>query len=96
MNSSYIYILTNKNHSVLYIGVTSDLVKRIYEHKNSLVKGFTKKYNVDHLVYYEEFSDILEAITREKQLKKWNRAWKEELIEQFNPEWQDLYEDICC
>jgi putative endonuclease len=69
MKTGYIYILTNKNHSVLYIGVTSDLVKRIYEHKNHVVDGFTKKYNIDKIVYYEEFSEIIDAIQREKQLK---------------------------
>ncbi len=95
MKIGYTYILTNKNHTVLYIWVTSDLVKRIYEHKSHLVVGFTKKYNVDKIVYYEEFSDILDAIQREKQMKKWNRVWKVQLIERLNPTWQDLYDDIC-
>jgi putative endonuclease len=75
----------------LYIGVTSDLVKRVYEHKNNLVGGFTKKYNVHKLVYYETTEDINSAITREKQLKRWKRSWKIELIEKKNPEWRDLY-----
>ena len=88
---SYIYIMTNKKYGTLYIGVTSDLIKRVYEHKNSFVDGFTKKYNLKKLVYYEVFEDITEAIKREKQLKKWNRAWKIDLIEKLNPTWEDLY-----
>ena len=90
MKAGYTYILTNKNKTVLYIGVTSNLVKRVYEHKNHFVAGFTKKYNVDKLVYYEAFISILDAIQREKQMKKWNRAWKIQLIEQSNPTWKDL------
>ena len=78
----------------MYIGVTSDLAKRIYEHKHSLIKGFTKKYNVDMLVYYETTEDVESAILREKRLKKWKRQWKVELIEQKNPNWNDLYYDI--
>ena len=92
--SAYIYILTNKQNGTLYIGVTSDLVKRVYEHKNTLADGFSKKYNTKCLVYYEVYENIEAAIKREKQLKKWNRAWKIELIEGFNKEWKDLYEDL--
>jgi putative endonuclease len=91
----YIYLLTNKHNNVLYTGVTSDLIRRIYEHKNKIQKGFTKKYNVDRLLYYEIYNDIADAITREKQIKGWTRKKKNELIDQFNPKWQDLYEDIC-
>jgi len=91
---SYVYILSSKRNGTIYIGVTSDLVKRVWEHKNNLVEGFTKKYNIHALVYYETFEDIEEAIKREKLLKKWNRQWKIELIEKINPEWQDLYNDI--
>ncbi len=90
----YVYILTNKPHGVLYIGVTGDLPKRVYEHKNKLVDGFTKKYNVDRLVYFESAGEIEAAITREKQIKKWYRKWKIDLIEQTNPEWIHLYESI--
>ncbi len=90
----YVYILASKRNGTLYIGVTSNLVKRVYEHKNSLIDGFTKKYNVHKLVYYEATDDINSAITTEKRLKKWNRAWKIELIEKHNPEWRDLYSDL--
>jgi putative endonuclease len=78
----------------LYTGVTSDLVKRVYEYKNDLADGFTKKYSVHQLVYFEMHADMMSAITREKQIKKWNRAWKVELIEKNNLEWKDLYETI--
>jgi len=87
----YVYILASKRNGVLYIGVTSDLVKRIYEHKQKLVDGFTKKYHVDMLVYYESTEDIHSAIQREKQIKKWNRDWKLRLIGKSNPHWEDLY-----
>ena len=89
MDTSYIYILTNKNHTVLYIGVTSNLIQRVHTHKNHLFPGFTEKYNVDKLVYYEKFYAIVDAIKREKQLKKWNRSWKIKLIEKLNPAWRD-------
>jgi len=92
----YVYILASKKDGMLYIGVTSNLVKRIYEHKNDLVEGFTKQYHIHNLVYYEVTEDVVSAITREKQLKKWNRAWKIALIEKLNPEWRDLYVDIVC
>ena len=86
----YVYILTNKRNGTLYIGVTNDLERRIFEHKNKIIKGFTEKYNIDKLVYYEETNDITEAILREKKLKKWNRKWKLELIEKENKNWNDL------
>ena len=91
---SYIYILSNKKNGTLYIGVTSDLIKRIYEHKQKVIDGFSKQYGLDKLVYYEAITDITTAIKREKQLKNWNRAWKIELIEKENPEWNNLYNDI--
>jgi len=90
----YVYILTNVHNKVLYTGVTSDLVKRVYEHKNNLVDGFTKKYNVHKLIHFEVFEDIVSAITREKQIKGWLRSKKITLIENKNPEWKDLYEGI--
>ena len=89
-----VYILASKPNGTLYIGVTSDLPKRAWEHKNDLVDGFSKKYGVHRLVYYELLNDMLSAITREKQMKKWNRAWKLELIEERNPEWKDLWDEI--
>src|SRR5882762_11920637 len=89
----YVYILTNQRHTVLYTGVTSDLEQRIFEHKTKLYSGFTAKYNCDKLIYYEEFSEIEEAIHREKQLKKYRRVWKENLINLENPERKDLSED---
>ena len=90
----YVYIVTNKGNNVLYTGVTSDLVKRVYEHKNELVEGFTKKYNVHKLVYFEIFEDMENAITREKQIKGWKRDKKIALIEKENAEWSDLYNSI--
>jgi len=89
-----VYILASKRNGTLYIGVTSNLQKRAWEHKNSLVDGFTKKYGVHRLVYYELHEDMAAAITREKQMKKWNHTWKLELIEKQNPEWMDLWERI--
>jgi putative endonuclease len=90
----YVYILSNKYNNVLYVGITNDLIRRVYEHKNKLVEGFTEKYNVDKLVYYELFNDPINAITREKQLKGYSRKKKVELINSFNPEWEDLYESL--
>ena len=87
----YIYILASKIGGTLYIGVTNDLVRRVYEHREKFVEGFTKKYGVAKLVYFEVHSDIEAAITREKQMKKWNRAWKVRQIEESNPNWDDLY-----
>jgi putative endonuclease len=94
MKEYYVYILASSRNGTLYIGVTSDLPKRVYEHKYGIIDGFTKKYNVHILVYYEAHDNIEEAITREKQIKKWERAWKMRLIEEMNPEWDDLYEQI--
>ncbi len=90
----YVYILANKRNGTLYIGVTNDLVRRIYEHKNNLVDGFTKLYSVHQLVYFEGHQDIETAILREKQMKKWKREWKMNLIEKQNPGWEDLYNQI--
>lgn len=92
--SYYTYILSNKYNTTFYVGVTSNLIKRIYEHKNNLVEGFTKKYNLHQLVYYEISEDIESSILREKQLKKWKRDWKIKLIEKTNPNFEDLYETI--
>jgi len=89
-----VYILANKRNGTLYIGVTSNLRKRAWEHKNDLIEGFTKRYGVHRLVYYELHEDMALAIHREKQMKKWNRAWKLELIEKQNPDWKDLWEGI--
>ena len=90
----YVYILTNKTNRVLYTGVTNDLKRRIYEHRNKSADGFTKKYNVHKLVYFDYTTDVRSAISREKQIKGWTRAKKVALINEFNPEWQDLYETI--
>lgn len=95
MKQFYVYILCNKRNGTLYIGVTSNLIKRVYEHKNDLADGFTKKYHIHELAWYEKHETAENAISREKQIKKWNRAWKLELIEKFNPTWEDLYEAIC-
>lgn len=94
MSNFYIYILASKRNGTLYIGSTSDLARRIYEHKNDFVEGFTKKYGVHTLVYFEECDDRDAAILREKQIKEWKRRWKLEMIEKVNPEWRDLYEQI--
>ena len=91
MNTYYVYILASKKNGTLYIGVTDNLIRRVYEHKNGIVDSFTKKYHVHKLVYYEQTNDINSAIQREKQLKKWRRQWKIELIEKNNPNWDDLY-----
>ena len=90
----YVYILSSRKKGTLYIGVTSDLLKRIYEHKNDLVEGFTKKYKVHNLVYFEMTESIESAIAQEKKLKKWNREWKIRLIEKSNPDWRDLYLEL--
>ena len=91
MKSYYLYILASNRNGTLYIGVTSDLIKRIQQHKTKITDGFNKKYDVRKLVHYEQTENIHSAITREKALKKWNRAWKINLIEQNNPNWDDLY-----
>jgi putative endonuclease len=91
---AYVYLLASRKDGTLYVGVRSDLVARIYSHKQGMVGGFTKHYQVDRLVYFEGFAEIGEAIRREKQIKKWNRAWKIRLIEEKNPDWCDLYPEI--
>ena len=90
----YVYILASRKHGTLYIGVTNDLIRRVYQHKNDVVRGFTSRYGVHLLVWFEIYDDILNAITREKELKKWRREWKVNLIERSNPEWVDLYAGI--
>ena len=92
--SYYVYILASKIGGTLYIGVTNDLIRRVFEHKPKFVRGFTKKYDVVRLVYFEQYDDIEIAIQREKRLKKWNRQWKIRLIEEQNPNWDDLYPGI--
>jgi len=94
MKQGYVYIMFSKKNGTLYTGVTSDLLKRVYSHKEKLIEGFTSKYGVDKLGYYEIFDDIFNAIVREKAIKGGSRKKKLELIESFNPEWKDLYEDI--
>jgi putative endonuclease len=90
----YVYLLASRIGGTLYIGVTNNLVRRVYQHREKIVEGFTKQYDVTRLVYYEVHSDVEAAITREKQMKKWNRAWKVRLIEEDNPNWDDLYKRI--
>ena len=90
----YVYILTNKTDKVMYIGVTNDIVRRVYEHRNHMIDGFTAKYNVTKLVYVESALDVRDAIQREKQLKGWTRAKKNALVETANPKWEDLWETI--
>lgn len=94
MKQGFVYILTNDYNTTLYIGVTSDLIKRVYEHKNKLVDGFTKRYNLKKLVYFEQFDDIKDAIQREKYLKGKTRKFKNDLITSMNPEWKDLYDGL--
>ena len=90
----WVYIVASGLGGTLYIGVTNDLIRRVYEHKSKVAEGFTRKYDIDRLVYFETFDDIENAIRREKRLKKWNRAWKIRLIEEANPNWIDLYPSI--
>ena len=90
----FVYLLSNRPRGVLYIGVTNDLMRRLIEHKAKLVPGFTKTYGVVRLVYYEEYSSILEARAREATLKRWRRAWKIELVDKFNPDWRDLTDEL--
>ena len=92
--SAYVYIVSNKSNTTLYIGVTSNLLKRVYEHKEKFVDSFTKRYNLTKLVYYESYSSIEDAIQREKQLKNWKREWKNELVESQNSEWLELYDEL--
>ncbi|MDX9817141.1 MAG: GIY-YIG nuclease family protein [Smithellaceae bacterium] len=91
---SYVYIMASKKNGTLYVGVTANLQSRINKHKQKITDGFTKKYNIENLVYYEVFGDIGEAILREKQIKKWRRDWKIKLIEKNNPGWKDLYSEL--
>ena len=95
MKRFFVYILCSKQNGTLYIGVTSDLIKRVYEHKNDLADGFTKRYKIHNLVWYEVHETAESAIKREKNIKKWERSWKLKLIEKWNPEWNDLYCSIC-
>ena len=90
----YVYILASRRNGTIYVGMTSALMQRVWQHKNNLVEGFTSKYKVDQLVYYEMIEDPNVAVQRERQLKKWNRKWKLQLIEKMNPTWRDLYDDI--
>jgi len=90
----FVYIMTNKNNTVLYTGVTNNLIRRVYEHKEKLIEGFTKKYNCSKLVWYEVYDDSYNAIAREKQIKAGSRKKKLDLINSFNPEWKDIYNDI--
>jgi len=92
--AAYVYILSNEPYGTLYVGVTSDLVKRIWQHKNGFVEGFSKKYDVKHLVWYEQHVGMFEAIASEKRIKRWHRDWKVNLIQATNPNWDDLYEKI--
>lgn len=94
MKQPCVYLLASKRNGTLYVGVTSDLLKRIWQHKNHLIEGFTKKYRVDKLMWFEQHETMESAICREKALKEWKRAWKMDLIEKHNPEWQDLYESL--
>jgi putative endonuclease len=91
----YVYVLASHHNHVLYIGITSNLPKRIWEHKTKVIKGFTDRYNVDRLVYYEVYDNAESAIKRERNIKEWKRQWKINLIEKANPQWSDLYEEIC-
>ncbi len=91
----YVYIMAKGRNSTFYVGMTSNLQKRVWEHKNDVANGFTKKYEIKNLVYYEIFDDPENAIKREKRLKKWTRTWKMKTIEELNPDWKDLYDDIC-
>jgi putative endonuclease len=90
-NCYHVYILASTRNGTLYTGVTNNILRRVYEHKKKIIKGFTSKYDVNKLVYFEEFDDINQAILREKQIKKWYRKWKIKTIEEFNPEWEDLF-----
>jgi len=92
--SYFVYILASRRNGTVYVGVTNDLVRRISQHKSKVVPGFTRKYNVDKLVYFEEYASILEARARERALKRWDRAWKLALIEAMNPRWRDLSDEL--
>ncbi len=94
MKSGFVYIMSNKRDGILYVGVTSDLLKRAYEHRSGLVAGFTKRYGLKLLVWFEQHDDIRSAIQREKMMKHWSRSWKVQLIHGANPEWRDLYDEF--
>jgi putative endonuclease len=94
MKSYYVYVLASRRNGTLYIGVTNDLVRRVYDHKNGTMEGFAKTYGIHTLVYYETYTNVHDALTREKRLKKWKRQWKIDLIEKENPDWKDLYSRI--
>jgi putative endonuclease len=94
MPGGFVYFMTNRRDGILYAGVTSDLPRRIYEHRERMVAGFTRRYGLKILVYYEQFDDIRDAIQREKTIKHWSRAWKVRLIHRMNPDWKDLYDDL--
>ena len=91
----YVYLLASRKDGSIYLGVTNDIVRRIYEHRTKAVRSFASKYNITRLVWFEIYDDPISAISREKELKKWKRTWKVELIEAENPQWNDLYESIC-
>jgi putative endonuclease len=93
--SYYVYILASRKDGAIYVGITNDIVRRIYEHRIKAVRGFTSKYNITRLVWFEIHDDPISAISREKKLKKWKRAWKVQLVETQNPQWNDLHESIC-
>ena len=93
MNTYYVYIMSNNYNNVLYIGVTNDLKRRVYEHKEDILEGFTKKYKCHKLVWFTQTNDVNEAIRKEKQMKKWKREYKDNVINEFNPEWKDLYKE---
>ena len=95
MKAFYVYMMASKRNSTLYVGSTFDLIKRVWEHKNKIIPGFTAQYNVHMLLYYETHSTYIEAARREKRFKNWCRQWKINAIEELNPEWRDLYEEIC-
>ncbi len=94
MKTYFVYIMASQKNGTIYIGVTGNLIKRVYEHKNNAIKGFTSKYKIHKLVYYEQTNDIKSAIAREKKLKNWHRQWKINLINEHNPSWKDLYDEL--
>ena len=94
MKKMFVYIMSNHPNGTLYVGVTNNLIRRVWEHKNKVIKGFTSKYGLERLVYYEAYEDEITAITREKTLKDWKREWKLALIEKNNPSWEDLYDEL--
>jgi putative endonuclease len=94
MNQYFVYIMASRQNGTLYVGVTNNLLRRVYEHREGILDGFSKKYDIKRLVYYEIHQDIKEAIAREKRIKSWKRDWKLRLIEEANPEWKDLYEEM--